>query len=167
MKSKTKAIGAAIVVLLLLAPLANAATTTVSATVSSLVQISVTPSSASFGSISPGTSNDTTDGSPGNFTIENTGNVDVNVTISATAIWSGESKAASDYQFKSSNKETGSATTVVSSFTDLTTSAQDVAKVLKFGASTDTAYVDVKITVPADEPTGSKSSTITFTASQA
>jgi len=105
------------------------------------------------------------------FTLENDGTVNVNVTEKyGTNIWSGASVVASDFQIYAADNESSSATSYLGSQgspLNITGSEQKLINNMTYALSSDAVNVFIKIHVPLDEPSGSKSSTITFTASKA
>ncbi|MCX6767763.1 MAG: hypothetical protein NTY90_03490 [Candidatus Micrarchaeota archaeon] len=105
------------------------------------------------------------------FTLENNGTLDVNVSANAsTYLWLSATPSAFDYQLYSADNESGSTVHLYSQAVPLNITALADSKIigyLNYTDSKDTANVFIKIHVPADEPPGAKSSTITFTASQA
>ncbi len=144
-------------------------------TVSQTVTASLPVSSIIFGTMTLGEINDTEDGSPQPFVIQNDGNVPVNVTINATGLWSGTGATGTSayYQFKSAENESGSVpnptTDLVNSWTDMpiNVAAVKVVDRLNYTDTADAVNIHIRLTVPADEPAGDKSSTVTLTVSQA
>jgi hypothetical protein len=142
--------------------------------VSAMTTISLPTSTVNFGSLNNNNVTNTTSLSPYPFVLRNDGNVNVNVTIGADDLWTGTGAAnpSTYYRFNSTENETGS---VVSTATDLvditnmpaTASPVNVVTRLKYTNANDEVRVHIFVTVPDDEPAGSKSSTVTFTASQA
>ncbi len=135
--------------------------------------ISLPVDAINFGSLGVNQSNDTSDDSPGPFIIQNDGTVSVDLTVEATDLFTGTgaSNPSDHYQFKSAENEAGSvpavnSTYLVTDWTDVPASAEFFAKGMKFATVSDSLQGEIKITVPGDEPSGSKSSTVTFTASQ-
>ena len=108
----------------------------------------------------------TKDGTP--ILLNNTGNVDLDVTFqsnkAASGLLSGTSPA---FLWNFSNNETSSAT-IAGGFTTwvaVTTSAIAPVTDFQFEPATDTIRVDFNVTVPADEPVATKTATITITCS--
>jgi len=149
---------------------------TTQANVAASTVITLPVSTINFGSVTLNSVDDTEDNTPPPFQIQNDGNVNVNITIGATALWAGTGAAvtSSYYQFKSAENESGS---VVNATADLVTTWTNIpispdaavkfATNVKFANANDLLNGHVKITVPSDEPAGAKTSTVTFTASQA
>lgn len=162
-----------------MAAISGAATTTptgvANVTVPSKTYISLPVPTIDFGELDVNLANDTTDNSPPPFTLQNDGTVNVNVTIGATDLFTGTgaSNPSSYYQFKSEENEAGSVinTTndLISTFTNMpiTGSPVKVVSRLRFPTAYDSIKVHINITVPGDETSGGKTSTVTFTATQA
>src|SRR3989344_1115771 len=157
-------------------PFTSTPTGTANVTVPERTYITLTVSNIDFGDLDPTANNDTTDDLPPPFALRNDCTVNVNVTIKATDIFTaaGAGNPSSYYQFASRVDESGS---VVNITTDLTTSLTNMAatsnttaKVVsrfKFPAANDQVFIDIGLTVPADESAGVKSSTVTLTATKA
>ena len=153
-----------------------APTGTVSASVQSTADIFLQDSAVDFGSVQVGVSYDgAADGNYSNasqFLLRNDGSVRVNVTVSATALWTSTSDNNSNYQFNSTN------TTGNTSLPDLCSVAANnwvtmplssstyALCLLNFSDANDYAKISIFITVPTGESAGAKTSTVTFTASQ-
>ncbi len=134
------------------------------------ISISLSNSPVSFGSMSIGQSDDTTDNSPLPFVIQNDGNADVNVTIEATDLWSTSANPTSNYQFRCGNTgEASCASGSVTSFTNIPASGNPTLAIayLAYTDASDTNEAEIRIVAPSSEPPGPKSSTVTFIASQA
>jgi len=128
----------------------------------------------SFGNIDPGTIDNTSDDSPEPFRVENNGNVDVNISIYATAsLWTrsyaglntsylqvAARNSSEDYSFDwaRSNK----------TWVDVQALANKIQMIrfLNYTDSKDLAQLDVRISVPYDEPPGKANTTIVFEARQ-
>ena len=154
-------------------PFTSAPTGTANVTVPERTYITLTMSSIDFGDLDPTANNDTTDDSPAPFALRNDGTVNVNVTIKATDLFSDAANPSSAYQFKSRVDESGSVinstSDLVTSLTNMpnSTSAVSVVKRFKFASVFDQVFIDIGVTVPADETAGVKSSTVTLTAIKA
>ncbi len=138
-------------------------------TIDSIALIELIVNSTSFGEISTGSSNDTTDFSPVPLVIRNTGNVLVNITINATQFFTSVALGASNYQFKVANNETGSINTACSqnaSFANMPATPANAVCNLTYNDSNDEARIHLAILVPNDESPGTKSSSIQFTPTQ-
>lgn len=144
-------------------------------TIPAFIYISLPTSSIDFGSLEVGVSNDTTDNIPPPFTLQNDGNKNINVTIGATDLFTatGGGNPSTFYKFSSAESEAGSVlnTTLdlvsVSTNMPTTGSPVKVATNFRFPTAFDLLKVHIYVTVPTDETAGDKSSTVTFTASQA
>jgi len=104
------------------------------------------------------------------FVVENVGTVPLNVTLYATDLFSSEPNPSQSYLFKVSDYETGSiGVGSATSWTQVASQSSPVLAIanLNYSDSSNEARVDVKITVPSDEPPGARNSTIVFSASQA
>jgi hypothetical protein len=145
-------------------------TGTTSVSVGTSATVSLPVSTVAFGELNPGQFNDTTDNNPFPFVIQNDGNVNVNVTIGADNLWTTQTNPSTYFRFNSTENETGSVVSTATdlvAWTDMPTSPVNVVTRLKYPAANDAVNVHINITVPEEEGAGSKSSTVTFTASQA
>ncbi|MGM5480186.1 MAG: LamG domain-containing protein, partial [Nanobdellota archaeon] len=134
------------------------------------IDIEMVTDSVDFGIMDILDSDSTTSGSPAPFHFRSDSNVVVDLTnvTAPSSIWvSSLGSLGSDYmQLKSRElaSESGSFNTA-SSLTDwfnLMTESQDIISELDYSDSADESYVDLKLTVPSDEPPGSKSTSLTF-----
>jgi hypothetical protein len=147
-------------------------TGTTNVTVPTEITITLPVSTVNFGTMALNSENDTTDGSPGPFVIQNDGSVCVNITVNATQLWSGTNATGTStyYRFQSACNETGCVTNssedLVSSWTDMpiATTAVKLVNRLWYTDSKDAVNAHIYVKVPSDEPAGAKSSTVTFTA---
>jgi len=140
--------------------------------ISALVSIATVNSSVEFGDISIQGTNDTTDNSPLPFLIDNDGNSFVNITVEATDLWDTEANPTAYYQFKVDNYSAENFSfnwgSSITTWTNMYATASDVIiGDLNYTNATDTAEVDINVTVPPNEGAGVRSSTVTFTASLA
>ena len=141
-------------------------------TVACLVGISLPVSSVDFGTVSQGTVDDTTDDSPGPLEVKNDGTSLVDVTIaranSSTALFNGTNGGdnTTSFQFKARAPSTSfNASTSITSFTPVPGESPILfMKELRFLAGNNTADVDLRIEVPADESIGEKSELLDFIA---
>ena len=155
-----------------LTEITGAVTGTANVTITNTTSISLPNSTVAFGDITIGTANDTTDNNPLPFQVRNDGSVNVNVTINASALFTGLTRNQSSYRFvcradEGENCPTGSA----ASLTDMPTANDTLLNRtavfdLPADDSNDSRFVDIEVRVPSDEPGGAKSSTVTFTAAQ-
>ena len=140
--------------------------------IQSLIAISMPVSSVEFGGIDFRNFNDTTDDSPGPLVIQNDGNAYVNVTIHATDLWNTVTNPNSYFQYKVDNvTATGENASFNADSSILTFSNIPFSKTpqvclaeLNYTDATDSAEIDLNVTVPNNEGSGVRSSVITFTA---
>ncbi|MEM4255597.1 MAG: hypothetical protein QXR53_04715 [Candidatus Norongarragalinales archaeon] len=153
-------------------------TGTVSADVSGGIDIFLQNSSVNFTAVSVGNTFDTSVNysNASQFLLRNDGSVRVNVTISASALWNSTSGNNSNYRFNvtnaSGNTSLGTVDAKNCSTVNVTlwynmplTSSTNAICMLNFTDGNDYARIDIQITVPTGEAAGSKSSVVTFTAS--
>ncbi|MEM5798436.1 MAG: right-handed parallel beta-helix repeat-containing protein [Candidatus Aenigmatarchaeota archaeon] len=147
----------------------------VTVTILTSITISLPVDTVNFGTMQLGQSDNTTDNSPPPFILQNDGSVPVNITINATQLWYSSlgSGTSSYYQFKTECNESSCVpdpdNDLVTSWTNIPINEQAILACsnLRFIDNQDTVKIHIKVTVPVDEPAGSKNSTVTFTASQA
>ena len=140
-------------------------------TVLSTTYINITDNFIDLGQLYPGEVNDSVDAND-YFTIRNDGSVDVNISVydNSTGLFTGtgcSSLPNSCYQIRGNNTQSG---TVMNTYTNVPASAGTQLAVcydLSYTDSVDECIVGVKATVPADEPAGQKTSTVTIVAEQA
>ncbi len=151
----------------------GAATGTTQANVGQVAAISLIVNTVDFLTMNVNENNDTVDDSPGPFTVQNDGNLDVNVTINATALWDqdGYNETNQSYQFKCGNSTEWDCPlgSVETAFVDMPVDSAAVLVIadMPFQNPRDLLEVEINVTVPPAEPTGAKSSTVTFTGFQA
>lgn len=168
----------------------GAVTGTASVTVSTSTTISMPIDTVAFGSLAPlaqnNTSADLAIGGLRPFVIQNDGNVDVNLTLSATNLWTTEANPKLNYfSYNITWNESGSTGSAAmgnvnnASFLNVNTSstgnwravpsstAEWLANCTDFRAANDALNVHTNVTVPSEEPAASRSSTLTILASQA
>jgi parallel beta-helix repeat protein len=136
-------------------------------TVESYVSISLITNSISFGGLSMGVMNNTTDDNPQPFVVENQGNGLINISINATTLFDTVGLGDASYQFKIDNSsELGSFLGLSSliNWTFMPSAAVVAIDSLKYEDSTDTAECDILVDVPFSEDAGGKSSTVYFEA---
>ncbi|MGK0209147.1 MAG: hypothetical protein ACI83O_000413, partial [Patescibacteria group bacterium] len=140
--------------------------------ISALLQADLTTNETIFGAMNRGDQNDTVDNSPQPFLVENTGNTLINISYSATALWSAEPNGGtSNNMLKVSNSsELGAFIWLTSAFDWLNivyTGGIPIIDSLNYSDATDTAEIDINITVPSNESFGTKNSTVTLSLSLA
>jgi len=135
--------------------------------INSTMNLELIINQTSFGSMKNDENNDTTDDSPTPLVVRNTGNVLLNVTINATALFTSVSMNTYYYQFKADENETGSYDTGCSqtSFANMSTLPKTIFCNLSYEDANDEGEIELNITVPPKEGAGTKSSVIKVTPS--
>lgn len=134
--------------------------------VGALVSCSLLANEVYFGNLLRGESNNTDSGlNP--FVIENDGTALINISLNFTPIWSSIITPSPYYQFKADNDSTESNSFSwlgsIINWTDVSFSGFVVAiDSLKYADSSDTAEIDINVTVPSDEDFGIKNATVIF-----
>lgn len=132
-------------------------------TIASVIGINFTVNATEFGSMNNTDKNDTSDGKPPPFTVENTGNVDANVTLKANdGLFTSVALGTLYFQYKARLNEAGAYNPVESqeSYANVTAAYTTLFGDLNYEGDRDSAYVDINITVPNDEVAGYKSSIV-------
>ncbi|MBI5804076.1 right-handed parallel beta-helix repeat-containing protein, partial [Candidatus Pacearchaeota archaeon] len=138
--------------------------------IQALVDVILQRSSVDFGGIGILGTNDTTDDSPLPFLIENSGNSFVNISINSSNLWNSAGNPSRYYQFKVDNNTAEnysfSQLLSVTTFTNMPplTPSQLAIALLNYTDATDSAEIDINVSVPPSEGSGVKSSTVYFTA---
>jgi len=151
----------------------GAATGFTNVTVGQVAAISLTVNTVDFGTMNVGDNNDTVDNSPIPFRVQNDGNVNVNVTINATALWTQDTYNVTgpNYQFKCGNSTEWDCPegSPEAAFVNMPVSSAAILAVanLPFPSARDLMDVEINVTVPPAETAGVKSSVVTFTGYQA
>ncbi len=137
--------------------------------IQSLVQTSLNPATVDFGILGVGQTDDTTDDSPLSFVLQNDGNIFVNVSVNASSLFISAPMNTSFYQYKIRLHEPNSFDLGRSflSFTNASLIPVPSLFLLNWRDSSDTAKIDIRVTVPQQEPVGSRLSTMIFIASRA
>ena len=135
-------------------------------TVQSSLIISLPINIVNFSTMNPGETDDTEDNSPLPLLLRNDGNVIVDTIVEGTDLWTVISNPSIYYQYKIGINKSGSfnITESTMSWTNMrtTNAIVDISSLL-YQDSNDTAEIELKITVPLDEPPGPRNSTITLT----
>jgi hypothetical protein len=131
----------------------------------SLVAISTINDTTNFGTMSPGTTNDTTTNNPWPISMQNDGNCFVNVSLEGTSLWTSDPSPTSSYQFKMDLLENNSFnwSESITTWTNVPTGSLIAVNALNHSDTNDSAELDIKVAPPSFEPYGTKSSTITLT----
>jgi len=139
--------------------------------IQSQIAISLTNDVVSFGSLVMAATNNTTINNPSPFLLQNDGNAFSNITINSTSLWASIVSDSNYFKYKVDNSsEEASFNSLTSniSWTQMPITGQHIAIVeLNWSEETDSAEVDLLVTVPSEEPAGNKQSTIYFTGSLA
>jgi hypothetical protein len=130
-------------------------------------------SSIDFGNLNYLASNDTVDNSPNPIILVNQGNSLVDISIQATDLWQSLTNPSSYYLAKADNvttngiSENGSFKWPTSKTTYFpvpqTSNNTKIITDLNYTDTSDSAEIDINVTVPSSENPGARSSTITFT----
>ncbi len=151
--------------------LTGAATGTTNVSVAATATLYVVNNNVDFGPLNVGDTANTTDGSPAPFEFRNDGNVDLNISVNATALWDSPNDVTSVYyQGQCRDKDSNACgTDSTETFTNIKVgeAAVDLITNFPFQSSSDEVYFDINVTVPNEESAGAKGSVITFTAVQA
>ncbi len=146
----------------------GAPTGTLGVNILSSVTISLPVNIVNFSNMYPNDVDDTTDNNPPPFKVRNDGSVYVDITIEATNLFNGTGaqNPSQYYQFKIQSNNDGPGS--VSAWTNISIAGVPIPAIdaLNFQNGNDTAQIEIKLQIPPDEPAGSKTSVITFTASQ-
>ena len=137
--------------------------------IQSQIITSLPNNTVNFGTMNISDSKNTTTDNPLPLLLQNDGNCMLNVTINATDLWQSISGNSSYFQYKIDNKSTenGSFNWLLSQTSWQQTPNTSQIAIVEFNWSdlTDTAEVDILVTVPAGEGSGDRSSTIYLTSS--
>lgn len=141
--------------------------------ITSLISVTLLNGTIEFGQLNYLDWNDTSDDSPSPFLLENDGNAFVNVTAISTQLWESKSSGSAYYQFKAANYTlenssflwASSATSYLSMPIEFAESASLFLAFLNYSDATDTAEIDLNVTVPPNEIGGVKRANVTFVAS--
>jgi hypothetical protein len=131
-----------------------------------IILLTLNPATVEFGNMSLGEINDTTNGFPGPFVLQNDGTVVadlVNVTADSH-LWIREPSPTSYFQLNVSDNESGSINLSGSAttWTDISLSNITVIDSLNYSDTHDSARIDIRVEVPGDEPHGTKAVNLTF-----
>jgi len=136
-------------------------------TVSSYLALVFLTDTVSFGDMAPGDVANTTDNVPLPFWVENTGNINANISVNGSQYFTSVSLNTSYYQFKIRENEAGSFNTTLSrtNWTNMSKDKIPPAQIayLNWRSAFDDFLMDLNLTVPTDESPGVKSSLITYT----
>lgn len=135
-------------------------------TIASVEGLSFDVNETDFGELNLSLSDDTTDGDPAPFLVNNTGNVKLNVTFRAMdPLFDAEALGNESFQFKAREYEAGAYASGQESWENVTGSQLPLFTDLHYYATHDAAYVDIRVAVPPTEPAGQRQSTVNITGS--
>jgi hypothetical protein len=130
-------------------------------TIPSRAGITFIVNNTDFGALSRNATEDTTDDSPLPFTVENTGNVYLNVTMRALDPLFNSSGLGNDtFQYKAREAVAGAYTAAQESWYNVSASHTYLFSNLDYNDSRDSAYIDIGIDLPFEEEAGAKGSTL-------
>ncbi|MFH0829752.1 MAG: DUF2341 domain-containing protein [Candidatus Aenigmatarchaeota archaeon] len=142
-------------------------------TVQSSILITLTTDTVAFGNMSTGTVNDTADDKPLPFEIRNDGNIKANITINATNMFTISPNPSSAYRAAANTSTEGTTYNTLCTNTSWFympvsggTPPQFIC-FLDWLNATDQIETEIAIAVPNSEPSGAKTSTVTFIATMA
>lgn len=140
--------------------------------ITSVVSVRLLNGSVEFGPLIYLEWNDTSDDSPRPFLLENDGNSFVNVTLVSTQLWTTHASSSPYYQYKGANYtlENGSFNWGLSrtNYFNISIDPEPATLIfafLNYTDATDTAEIDINLTVPPNEPPGVRRANITLVAS--
>ena len=131
-----------------------------------LVDLSIPSGNVSFGSMTLNVNNDTDDGSPAPFRLQNNGNILINISINGTSLWGSDPSPTSNYQYKIDNVsgENNSFVWSTSNTTYTNMPVVDMTAIIGLNHTdiTDSCQIDISITVPSNEGPANRTSTVIF-----
>ena len=131
----------------------------------SYVNINLSNDRVDFGSLTINTNQSTTDDSPTPLTIDNIGNVRVEVNLSSSRLFTTDSFPSPNYMFRVRNRTDYPNAFNSSSNTSFANVPNISARIMyqfNYTNGTNSAYIDINITVPPNEPAATLSSILTF-----
>ncbi len=131
-------------------------------TIASVQEILFIINTTGFGSMITGENNDTTDDDPLPLVARNTGNVLVNVSVNATALFDDTAMNTIYYRFKADEYEAGSydAGCTQTLLTNMDVNMKLLFCNLSYVDANDEAELELSVTIPSGEGSGTKSSSI-------
>ncbi|MBW2984271.1 hypothetical protein KY361_04100 [Candidatus Woesearchaeota archaeon] len=134
-------------------------------TLESYAAISLITDTVNFYTVIPSYTDNTTDNNPPPFLLENQGNIDLNITLTGTRMFTKGTFPGDNFQFKIDANESNSFdySPSTTDWTNITNESSRVDIVsLDWHDISDTSEGDILIRVPDDEPPGARNSTVTF-----
>jgi len=139
--------------------------TTFNFTIASTIGLAFLQNTSTFAALIPLEINDTEAGPGVPMRLENTGNVLVNVSLNATGtLFTNAGLDNAAFQFKVAANESGSFSSGQTTYANVPSALVSAFVDLKYQDANDDGLIHYKVTVPADEPPGTKSTTITVRA---
>ncbi len=136
---------------------------------SSLVSLSMINSSVNFSVLSMGETANTTTNNPVPLSIRNDGNsfVSVNMSNETSLLWTSQPTASEYFRYRIDNvtgeENSFNWTLSTTAWTNVPTSNNTVINYLNYSDATDSAEIEILVTVPSQETAGTKSSRLVFT----
>ncbi len=135
---------------------------------SSSVALSMPTASINFSALSPEQSQDTTTDNPAPLVIQNDGNSFVDINISSTIpLWQTQALPSSYYQYKidnvSAEQNSFNWTASITTWSNVPEANTTLISRFNYTDATDSAEIDLQVTVPSGEGAGNKWSTLQFT----
>jgi len=136
---------------------------------SSLVSLSMINSSVNFSVLSMGETANTTTNNPVPLSIRNDGNsfVSVNMSNETSLLWTSQPAASEYFRYRIDNvtgeENSFNWTLSTTTWTNVPTSNNTVINYLNYSDATDSAEIEILVTVPPQESPGTKSSRLVFT----
>jgi len=130
-------------------------------TIASTLGLNFTVNETDFVSVARNGTDNTTDNDPPPFTVENTGNVPLNVTFKALdALFTTSGLGNDTFQYKAREDEAGAYGSAQTDWENVSVNYTALFTNLGYAAAADSAFVDVLIHSPYEEPAGAKSSIV-------
>ncbi len=129
------------------------------------IEINLTNDLIEFGMMALNEVNDTADGDPEPFKMENIGNTEANISVNATSLWDSESLDTEYYQFKANRTDSQDSfnwSLSQTTWENISSSYKLAIAYFNHTDGNDDAALDLKIKVPESESPGTKNSTIEF-----
>jgi hypothetical protein len=128
--------------------------TTSNFTIASVVSFDLFINVTDFGTMTLGQNNHTVNGNPAPLTGRNNGNVKLNATINATALFNSVPLNIINYMYAAADNESGSIVQACSNttFTPINTTQKPLFCLLNFSDAYDETKIHINITIPPDEP---------------
>ena len=133
------------------------------------VDINLTTNQTLFGTLNLSESNDTSDGSPSPFLVNNIGNFEVNLSLNSTALWKTVGMNTSNYMYKSNDTATCSncydRANSITTYRNMSSAYLIMfLNTLNHTLGKNRAAVDINITAPVNEPPGEVTGLVTLQA---